>query len=207
VQPKVISITQSSELGTVYSPDEIGALVELAHANDMYVHMDGARIANATVASGGDVRSITNGLDVVSFGGTKNGMMYGEAVVFLNPSLARRAKFLRKQALQLPSKARFIAAQFGALLRDDLWLRTAAHANAMAARLYEATRDIVRFDRAPAVNSVFPYLPHEAIEPLREWCLFYPWDVHADQVRWMTTWDTTPDDIDRFAAGVRAVVG
>jgi threonine aldolase len=175
----------------------------------MLLHMDGARLANAAVSLNLGFKEFTKdaGVDILSFGGTKNGMMYGEAVVILNPELARRAKFLRKQLTQLPSKTRFVAAQFNALLTDDLWLRTASHSNAMATRLYEATKDLVRYDRPPVVNSVFPYLPHEAIEPLSSWCHFYPWDVHADQVRWMTTWDTTEADIDAFVAGVRAVLG
>jgi threonine aldolase len=208
VQPRVISITQSTELGTLYSADEIAALGEFAHSHDIWLHVDGARIANAAAALGGDLAGFTTraGVDVVSFGGTKNGMMYGEAVVFVNPALATRAKYLRKQAMQLPSKARFIAAQFSAMLTDDLWLRTGAHANAMAARLYAATVDIagVRFDHQPAVNALFPFLPAGAHATLSQWCPFYVWDVHTDQVRWMTAWDTRPEDVDRFAAGVRA---
>ena len=176
----------------------------------MLVHLDGARIANATAALGGTqaaLRSFTidAGVDVVSFGGTKAGLMGGEAVVFLNTGLATRAQYVRKMVNQLPSKMRYVAAQFSALLLDDLWIRLAEHSNAMAQRLYDATRDIagVSFDAPPAVNSVFPILPSGAIEPLREWCFFWDWDVSRSQVRWMTAWDTTVDDIDRFAAGVR----
>jgi threonine aldolase len=209
VQPKVVSITQSTELGTLYQPDEVAALAEVARAHAMYLHMDGARIANAAAVLG-DVRSFTvdAGVDALSFGGTKNGMVYGEAVVLINPALVARARFLRKQAMQLPSKTRFIAAQFTAMLTDDLWLRTAAHSNAMARRLYEATANIpgVRFDRGPAVNALFPMLPAGAIETLSQWCHFYPWDLQRHEARWMTTWDTTAADVDRFAAGVRAVV-
>ena len=176
----------------------------------MVVHLDGARIANATAALGGDVAALRSftvdaGVDVVSFGGTKAGLVGGEAVVYLNPALAQRAKFVRKMVNQLPSKMRFVAAQFNALLTDELWIRGATHANEMATRLYDATCDIpgVQYDHAPQVNSLFPTIPAEAIAPLCGWCFFWDWDVSRNQVRWMTAWDTTPDDVDRFAAGVR----
>jgi threonine aldolase len=176
----------------------------------MTLHMDGARIANAAAALGDDVRAFTTdaGVDVISFGGTKNGMMYGEAVVFLRPSLAAEARFVRKQVTQLPSKMRFVAVQFEALLADDLWLQTARHANAMTVRLYEQVRSIpaVVLDAPPAVNSLFPHLPKESIEPLRAWSPFYDWEPATQQVRWMTSFDTTDDDVDRFAAGVRAAL-
>ena len=209
-QPGVVSITQSTELGTLYSADEIGALADVAHSHGMTVHMDGARIANAAVALGMDVRSFTVdvGVDVISFGGTKNGMMYGEAVVYLDATLARSAPYLRKQVTQLPSKMRFVSAQFTALLTDDLWLRSAAQANAMAGRLYERVHDVVGVELGapPAVNSLFPRLPKDAIERLRAWSFFYDWDPAAQQVRWMTSFDTTEDDVERFAAGVRAAL-
>ncbi len=209
-QPGVVSITQSTELGTLYSAEEVAAVADVAHRYGMTVHMDGARIANATVALGGDVRSFTveAGVDVVSFGGTKNGMMYGEAVVYLDPSLAAHARFLRKQVTQLPSKMRFVAAQLTALLRDGLWLRNAGHANAMAARLYERVCELpgVSLEAPPAVNSLFPRLPKEVIEPLRAWSPFYDWDPATQQVRWMTSFDTTEEDVDRFAAGLRAAL-
>jgi len=213
-QPGVVSITQSTELGTVYSAEEVAALCEAAQRLGMLVHMDGARLANATAALGGTVattRSFTvdAGIDVLSFGGTKAGLAGGEAVVFLQPSLARRAKYIRKQLTQLPSKMRFIAAQFNALLDGDLWIELAAHSNAMGTELHRLTSGIagVRHATAPAVNSVFPVLPREAIEPLQEWCFFWDWDVAQAQVRWMTAWDTTTDDVERFAAGVRHVLG
>lgn len=209
-QPGVVSITQSTELGTLYSADEIAALCDTAHRMGMRVHLDGARIANATAALGADVAALRSftvdaGVDVVSFGGTKAGIMGGEAVVYLDPSLAERAKYVRKQVNQLPSKMRFVAAQLAALLEGERWISLAAHANSMAQRLYEATRTIpgVAFDAPPVVNSVFPCLPHEVIDPLRDWCFFWDWDVRRHQVRWMTAWDTTVEDIDRFAAGVR----
>lgn len=209
-QPGVVSITQSTELGTVYTADEVAAICETAHRMGMVVHLDGARIANATAALGGTLAAMRSftvdaGVDVVSFGGTKAGLVGGEAVVYLNPALATRAKFVRKMVNQLPSKMRFVAAQFNALLDDELWIRGAAHSNEMATRLYEATRDIpgVEYDYAPQVNSLFPVIPAESIAPLSEWCFFWDWDVSRNQVRWMTSWDTTQDDVDRFAAGVR----
>ena len=209
VQPKVLSLTQSTELGTLYSPDEVAALAELAHRNGMYVHMDGARLANATVAIG-DLRSFTieAGVDVLSFGGTKNGMMYGEAVVYLHPELARHARFIRKQASQLPSKCRYIAAQFNALFTDDLWLANARHANAMARRLYDATHELegVTFTAPPVVNGMFPILRADAIDALQAWSAFYTWDPNLHQVRWMTSFDTTVEDVDRFAAGVTSAL-
>ncbi len=208
-QPGVVSLTQSTELGTVYSIDEIVALSETAHRLGMSVHVDGARLANAVAASGATtaaLRAMTvdAGVDVVTFGATKNGMMYGEAVVYLNDRFAGVAPFVRKQVTQLPSKMRYVAAQFNALIDDDLWLDLAAHSNAMAKRLYEATRAIphVHYDAPPTVNSVFPHLPREAIGPLQEWCFFWDWSVPTNQVRWMTAWDTTADDVDTFAAGV-----
>ncbi len=211
VQPSVVSITQATELGTVYSPDEVGELCDRAHGHGMTVHMDGARIANATAALGGDVatvRAVTvdAGVDVMTFGGTKNGLLGGEAVIHLRPELARRALYLRKQVTQLPSKMRFVAAQFLALLDDGLWLRLAAHANAMTAELYAATLDApgVEHAAAPAVNSLFPVLSPDLIEPLREWSFFWDWDPARHQVRWMTAWDTTPEDVRAFAAGVTA---
>lgn len=212
-QPGVVSLTQSTELGTLYTADEVAALCDTAHRMGMYVHLDGARIANATAALGGThaaLRSFTvdAGVDAVSFGGTKAGLVGGEAVVFLNPALAERAMYIRKMVTQLPSKMRFVAAQFNALLHDDLWIRLAEHSNGMARHLYAATRTIrgVAFDHAPQVNSLFPVLPAAAIEPLRDWCFFWDWDVSRGQVRWMTGWDTTVEDVDRFAAGVRSIL-
>ena len=210
VQPGVVSITQSTELGTVYSSDEIGALCDAARSRGMRVHMDGARIGNAVAAAGGGVATlramtIDAGVDVITFGGTKAGGMGAEAVVFLNPEHARVAKYVRKQVNQLASKMRYLAAQFLALTEDDLWLSLAGHANAMTARLYEATSAIpgVVHRGVPEVNSLFPTLPPAAIHPLREWSLFWPWDPAKNQVRWMTAWDTTEEDVDHFAAGVR----
>lgn len=205
-QPRVVSITQSSEFGSLYTPDEIAALADFAHAHRMLLHLDGARIGNAAAALGGDVRSFTvdAGVDVLSFGGTKNGLLGGEAVVFLNPDLAANAGFVRKQSAQLPSKMRYIAAQFEALLTDGLWLRSAGHANEMATLLAERVEklDGVRLARRPEVNAVFAYLPREVIPVLQDWSFFWTWDDAAGEVRWMCSFDTTAEDVDRFVAGV-----
>ena len=213
-QPGVVSITQSTELGTVYSADEVAAVCEAAHRIGMVVHMDGARLANATAALGGTLATLRSftvdaGVDVLSFGGTKVGAVGGEAVVYLNPALATRAKYVRKQVNQLPSKMRFVAAQFNALLEGDLWIELATHANAMAAHLWTLTSEIpeVVLGAPPAVNSVFPVLPPEAIAPLQEWSFFWDWDATRAQVRWMTAWDTTVADVEQFAAGVRHLLG
>ena len=210
VQPKVVSITQSTEMGTLYSIDEVAALAETAHRHGLRLHLDGARIANAAAALGGDIRSFTvdAGVDVLTFGGTKNGMMYGEAVMFLDPELGRAARFVRKQAGQLPSKMRYVSAQFEALLTDDLWLANATHANAMARLLAERVGVIagVELQRPPQVNSVFVTVPPTALATLQAWSFFWEWDPAITEVRWMTSFDTTPDDIDRFAAGVASLV-
>jgi len=212
-QPGVVSITQATELGTLYTADEIAALCEQAHALGMLVHLDGARIANATAALGGTrdtlrAMTIDAGVDAVSFGGTKNGLLGAEAVVFLSPAAAVGSKYVRKQVTQLPSKMRFLAAQFNAVLEDDLWIDLAAHANEMATELHRRTHEIDGVDLAgpPQVNSVFPCLPSEVIAPLREWCFFWDWDTSRHQVRWMTGWDTTIDDVTTFAEGVRAFI-
>jgi len=207
-QPGVVSITQSTELGTVYTASEVAALCEAAHRLGMTVHMDGARIANATAALGGDVATLRSftvdaGVDVLTFGGTKNGLLGGEAVVFLRPELARRAGYVRKQVTQLPSKMRFVAAQFLALLDGDLWIDLAAHANRMAALLHGEVVGLPGLEAAsPQVNSIYPTLPSELIAPLQAWSFFWDWDVARHQVRWMTAWDTTPEDVDDFVAGV-----
>jgi threonine aldolase len=214
VQPGVISITQATELGTVYTPDEIAALCETAHRMGMLVHLDGARIANATAALGGTraaLRSFTvdAGVDAVSFGGTKNGLLGAEAVIFLNRSTAIGSEYVRKQVTQLPSKMRYLAAQFNAVLEGDLWIQLAAHANSMATELHRLTSIIpgVELGEKPEVNSLFPVLPPEIIERLRDWCFFWDWDAGRHQVRWMTAWDTSPDDVAAFAEGVRITCG
>jgi len=209
VQVHVISITQSTELGTVYSCEEIRALADYAHANGLLLHMDGARISNAAAALGCSLRECTRdcGVDVLSFGGAKNGLMLGEAVVLLSPHLvdAAGAKFIRKQSMQLASKMRFIAAQFSALLRGDLWLRNAQHANAMARKLADGLALIpqVTIVQPVQVNAVFASLPREKIDALLQRHFFYMWNEHANEVRWMTSFDTTEADIDQFLHSIR----
>lgn len=212
VQPRVVSLTQSTELGTLYSLDDIRALCAAAHRHGLLVHLDGARLANAVAALGGGVdtlRAMTfaAGVDAVSFGGTKNAMLGAEAVVIRSELAAGRGGLVRKSTTQLPSKQRYVAAQFVEALRDGLWLETAAHANAMARLLHDELADIESLRLSPpAVNSLFPILPPAAKTALQNWCFFWDWDPAASQVRWMTSWDTTADDIARFAAGVRHVL-
>lgn len=214
VQPAVLTITQASEMGTLYSIDEIRTLCEQAHAMGLLVHLDGARIANAVAALGGNrstLRTMTfdAGVDVVTFGGTKCGGIFGEAVVFARPELADRAKYIRKQTTQLHSKMRFISAQYEALLADDLFIDLGRRANAAAVALYASLSDIPSLDLtvAPEVNSVFPRLADPAKSALQDWSFFWDWDVSTSQVRWMTAWDTSPADIERFSAGVRHLLG
>ena len=210
VQPTAVSITQSTELGTLYSLDEVRAIADTTHELDMYLHMDGARICNAAVSLGADLRETTAdvGVDVLSFGGTKNGLMGGEAVVVFRPELAENTPFIRKQQMQLASKMRFISAQFLALFEDDLWRRNATHANAMARRLRDAVSGVpgVTITQQVQANGVFAVLPEAAIPKLQDASHFYVWDESRHEVRWMCSWDTTEDDIDSFASLVAEVV-
>lgn len=210
VQPKVVSITQASELGTVYTPEEIRVLADYAHQRGMYLHMDGARIANAAVHLGCELRDMTSeaGVDVLSFGGTKNGLMFGEAVVFLDPSLGAEFRWLRKQAMQLVSKMRYIAVQFEALLEGDLWRRNAAHANAMATRLAQGLEGIpgLTLTQPVQANALFPQLPLAAMTALQREYYFYTWDEAQAIARWMTSYDSTVEEVDAFAAAVGRVM-
>lgn len=211
-RPRAVTVTQSTELGTLYTVAELGAVCEAAHAGGLLVHVDGARIANAVAALDTEVPTLLRdtGVDVCTFGLTKDGAMYGETVVFLEPELAAKAKYVRKQAGQLSSKTRFVAAQVLALLDGDLWLRNAAHANAMATDLATAVATIpgVRVvNDPPAVNAVFAEVPLAAIEALQRWSFFWEWDLTQSLVRWMTSFATTAEDVERFAAGIRAIVG
>lgn len=206
-QPRAVSITQSTELGTLYTAEEIAAITSHAHSRGMYVHLDGARIANAAAALDAPLRAFTTdaGVDVVSFGGTKNGLMFGEAIVVLNPDAVNGVLFLRKAAMQLASKMRFVGAQFEALLSSDLWLRSARHSNAMAQRLARAVRDVpgVTVTREVQANAVFAVLPRDVTKRLQEQFHFYVWSEHTGEVRWMCAYDTTEQDIDDFAEAVR----
>ncbi len=210
VQAKVVSLTESTELGTVYTVAELRELADWAHGRGLLVHVDGARFANAAASLGvslGDLAGDAD-IDVLSFGATKNGALGAEAVVVLKPGLADVLPFLRKQSMQLASKMRFVSAQLVALLEGDLWLRNAAHANAMAARLAAALDGVdgVRTSHPVQVNAVFAVLAREHIESLQSRHTFYVWDENADQVRWMTAWSTTVEDVDTFAADVRTTV-
>lgn len=205
-QPRVISITQASELGTVYRQEEIQALADLAHSHGMLLHMDGARISNAAVSRGVDLAATTGdaGVDVLSFGGTKSGLLAAEAIVFFGGGTGDRFPFLRKQGMQLASKMRFIAAQFSALLTEDLWRRNAEHANRLAVMLAERVQVLEGIEITQPVesNAVFARIPRAAIEPLQRRRFFYMWNEAADEVRWMTSWDTTEEDVDAFATEI-----
>ncbi len=205
-QPGVVTITQSTELGTLYSVDEVAAVADHAHRLGMSVHLDGARIANAAASLGGSLRDFTTdaGVDVVSFGGTKNGAMLGEAVVVLNPAAAPGVDFLRKSSMQLASKMRYVSAQLLALLTDDLWLRNARHSNAMAADLHARVLRIpgVTVVRPVQANAVFAILPPDVTERLQKRFRFYTWDQETGEVRWMCSWDTTADDVEGFANAI-----
>jgi threonine aldolase len=208
VNAGLLSITQSTELGTLYTVAELASLVEVAHAGGVLVHVDGARLANAAAALGVGLAEVVAGVDLVSFGATKNGALGCEAVAVLNTELEEGMLHLRKQTLQLASKMRFLAAQFDALLTDELWLRNATHANEMAARLGDAVSAIdgVVLSRPPVVNSVFATLPTNARMRLQRDFDFYEWDERTGEVRWMCAWDTTDADVDEFVAAVRAAV-
>jgi threonine aldolase len=210
VQPRVISIAQSTELGTVYPPEAVAALADWARGHGLLLHVDGARLANAAAALGVSLRALTTdvGVDALSFGGTKNGAMCAEAVVLLRDDVADGFLYRRKQAMQLGSKMRYISAQLDALLTDDLWRRNAEHANAMARRLADAVRDTpgLRITQPVEANVVFAILDPAATERLQRDWPFYVWDDGTGEVRWMASWDTDPDDIDAFAAAIRAAL-
>lgn len=207
-QPRVVSVAQCTELGTVYSVGELAALADVAHANGLLLHVDGARLANAAAALGTDLRTACAGADVVSFGGTKAGLLGAEAVVFLRPGLGDGFQYLRKQHGQLVSKMRFVSAQFEALLGGDLWRRLAEHSNAMARRLAAAVADLeqVRLTQPVETNAVFAVLPRDAAKSLQRAHRFLVWDEASGEVRWMCAWDTRPEDVDAFAADVRAAL-
>lgn len=209
-QPKIISISQVTELGTVYSVDEIRAITNLAHQYGLYVHMDGARLANAAVALDLPFRAFTvdAGVDVLSFGGTKNGMMMGEAVLFFNPELSENTKYIRKQSMQLFSKMRFVSTQFLAYFNDDLWKRNAAHSNRMAKLLEQKVREIpaIQLTQEVEANGVFAIVPPEIIPLLQEKYFFYMWDEHRNEVRWMCSFDTKEEDILNFTELIKSLV-
>jgi threonine aldolase len=209
-QPKIVTITEATEVGTVYRVDEIRRICDFAHRNNLLVHMDGARIANAAVFLGTDLKSITAdaGIDILSFGGTKNGLMFGEAVCFFNPEASRDFRYIRKQGMQLASKMRYIAVQFTVLLRDGLWKRNAESANNAAAELYQ------KIGRLPGIelvhpletNGLFVKVPPRLIEPLREEYFFYDWEPAEHVVRWMCSFDSRKEDIEGFARTIEKLL-
>lgn len=210
VQPRVISITQATEMGTVYTPREVRDLARFAHDRAMFLHMDGARIANAAVSLRLNLREATRdlGVDILSFGGTKNGAMGAEAVVFFNKKFSRNFLYLRKQGMQLASKMRFSSAQFEALLSNNLWRKNAEHANRMADMLRKEVSKIpnVKIVYKVEANGVFAEIPRAAIADLQERYFFYVWDEERSLVRWMCSFDTTEQDVKQFAKFVGATV-
>jgi threonine aldolase len=205
-QAKVVQIAQVTEVGTCYSLEEIRRLSEFCRSENLYLYMDGARLANAAACLGCELADLAQGVDVLSFGGTKNGAVGAEAVVIMRDELAGRAQFLRKQQMQLGSKMRFVAAQFAALLEDKLWLRGAQQANVMASRLAAGIADIpgVGIRYPVQSNAVFAELSPKHIAALQQEWTFYVWDEARNVVRWMTAFDTTEDDVDSFVAAIRA---
>lgn len=210
VQPRVISVSQATEMGTVYSKQELKALAKFAHANNMLLHVDGARLSNAAASLNASLKEITAdvGVDVLSFGGTKNGMVYGEAVVFFDEKLAQDFGFIRKQGMQLPSKMRFISAQFETLLAGDLWRRSAAHANRMARLLGSELEKVpqIKLTQAVQANGVFAVIPKKFIPALQKKYFFYVWNEAISEVRLMASFDTTEEDIHGFVELVRRTV-
>ncbi|HSB29813.1 MAG TPA: low specificity L-threonine aldolase [Pyrinomonadaceae bacterium] len=210
VQPRVISVSQATEMGTVYSRSELKTLADFAHRNNMLLHVDGARISNAAVSLNSSFREITrdSGVDVLSFGGAKNGMMYGEAVVFFDQKLASDFKYIRKQGMHLPSKMRFISAQFEALLSGDLWKRSATHANRMARLLANELENIpqIKLTQPVEANGVFAVVPKKYIPALQKKYFFYVWNEETSEIRLMTSFDTTEGDIEEFVKLVRKIV-
>ena len=210
VQPRVISVSQSTEMGTVYTPRELKSLSSFAHQHNMLMHVDGARIANAAASLNLELKEITRdtGVDVLSFGGAKNGMMYGEAVVFFDRKLSKDFKYIRKQGTHLPSKMRFISTQFAALLAGELWRKNAEHANQMARVL---ARELVKVPQIKITqqvqsNGVFAIVPRKYVPLLQKRYFFYVWNEEASEVRFMTSFDTTEADISAFVSLIKKTV-
>jgi len=209
-QPRVVSISQSTEIGTVYSVEELKRLCDFAHSHGLYVHLDGTRISNAVASLNVPVKTCTAdcGVDIMSFGGTKNGMMIGEALLIFNPELSKNAQFIRKQTTQLYSKMRFIAAQFIAVLETDLWLKMAQHSNRMAKILEQEIRDIeqIKITQPVDANGVFALIPPDIAEPLQKEYFFYLWDEIRCEARWMCSFDTTEEDVHAFVHHIRKLI-
>lgn len=206
-QPRVISLTQTTELGTVYSVEELKEITSFAHQNNLLVHMDGARISNAAVYLNKTLKEITAdvGIDILSFGGTKNGAMFGEAVIFFNPKLSLNYKYYRKQGAQLHSKMRFIAVQFEELLTDNLWKKNAENANKMALNLYHKLENLkcVKFTQEVQSNGIFAILPQSVIDEVLKKHFFYYWNEQESEIRFMASWDTTIEDVDNFFNAIK----
>jgi len=209
-QPKVISITQATELGTVYRPEEIRKLCDFAHKNGMLLHMDGARLYNAASYLNVDLKDITGnvGVDILSFGGTKNGMMYGEAVIFFDKKLSRYFEFIRKQGMQLASKMRYISVQFDALLSNNLWLKNAKHANDMAQLLYKELKNIsqIKITQKVEANAVFAIIPQMYIPILQKKYFFHVFNEHTSEVRFMCSFTTKKEDVLNLAQTIRNTI-
>lgn len=210
VQPRVISISQPTELGTVYTANEIFALSDLAKQHNMLLHIDGARLANAAASLGKGFKEFTTdaGADLISFGGTKNGLLFGESVIFLNRNTGVDFKYIRKQGLHLASKMRYIAIQFDTYIKKNIWNRNAVHSNNMAVKLYESIKNIkqITITQKVQANAVFAIIPGEIIQPLMDEYFFYVWDVDSNEVRWMTSFDTQPDDIEKFTSTLKRLI-
>ena len=209
-QPRVISLSQSTEYGTVYTVEELTSIARLARKHNLLVHMDGSRISNAAVSLNEDFATFTRdaGVDVLSFGGTKNGMMFGEAIIVFNPSYGQELQYLRKQGMQLHSKMRFVGAQFSAMLTDDLWKKNAAHSNRMARMLESELKGIteIKITKPVDANVVFAILPKKIIAPLQEQAFFYIWNERLNEARLMCSWDTTEKEIHDFVERIRALL-
>ncbi len=209
-QPRIISISEVTEKGTVYPPEEVKALAGFAHGHNLLLHMDGARISNAAAALGATFRQLTTdaGVDVLSFGGTKNGLMFGEAIVFFDKKRAKDFEYLRKQGMQLHSKMRFISAQFDRYLTDGLWKKNAETANRMARLLEKSLKQFsqLQITRSVDANGVFVIIPPEIIPRLQQHYFFHIWDEATSEVRLMCSWDTTEKDIEGFARALRGIL-
>lgn len=208
-QPSIISISQSTELGTVYTPEEIKKLTDFAHKNKLYVHLDGARISNAAAFLNKSFREFTFnvGVDVISFGGTKNGLMIGEAVVFANKELSTNFKYIRKQNMQLASKMRYISAQFIAMFKDNLWLKNASHANRMALLLKSQLEKykFIQITQKVEANAIFAIIPKSLLDELMNEFFFYTWDEERNEVRWMTSFATKEEDVMMFVSSIERI--
>ncbi|MCK5261342.1 MAG: low specificity L-threonine aldolase [Thermoplasmatales archaeon] len=209
-QPKVISITQPTELGTVYTLKEIKELSDFAHKNGMLIHMDGARLYNAAASLNVGMKEITGdaGVDILSFGGTKNGMMFGEAVIFFNKKVSKDFVYIRKQGMQLASKMRFISAQFEAFLSNDLWLKNARYANKMTQLLHKELKDVpqIKITQKVEANAIFAIIPKKYIIPLQKEYFFHVFNERTSEVRWMCSFDTTKEDIMNFTEIIRKTI-